>query len=248
MITHSSQCTDDHDHGHGLVACTPEGVDFASVPFVILAFQTRLDLDSGEVLTTQTRRKCQSSHKCIQMWLFDLPRFLTLNTSWSVVRGSSCAVGLVLKYQILTSDEKMPEMPEIQGFMHVIRTGKDFQKRYKALDVCTLHLSITVQLLTITQFFVQIVPMCFSRGSAKRSYESLTVYRGDYEIATAVPSLGLDWLDENWPPCDWRQWAENSWGYLLDPPRAAGRILCASRGKLLVIAAGHVSKPWLHCL
>jgi len=54
-------------------------------------------------------------------------------------------------------------------------------------------------------------------------------------------SSNIDWLPENWPPRDWRQWAEASWTYLLDPPREAGPILCVSRGKLLVIAAGHVS-------
>jgi len=116
-------------------------------------------------------------------------------------------------------------------------------------------------ILTIEQFFVQIIPICFSRGSAKRVYESLTVDRGDYDIeitpASATTSTAitngptvkttnkisnLNWLREDWPPWDWRQWAEESWEYLLDPPREVGPILCVSRGKQLVIAAGHVSK------
>ncbi len=49
------------------------------------------------------------------------------------------------------------------------------------------------------------------------------------------------WLPKDWPPHDWRQWAEEPWTYLLDRPREAGPIICVSRGKLLVIAAGNVS-------
>jgi hypothetical protein len=83
-------------------------------------------------------------------------------------------------------------------------------------------------------------------------YKTFTVDHGDYHIgsspspcATVETTPNLNWLRKDWPPRDWRQWAEEPWGYLLDPPRAVGPILCVSRGKQLVIAAGHVSK--VHC-
>jgi hypothetical protein len=117
--------------------------------------------------------------------------------------------------------------------------------------------------LTLGQFFMQIIPPCFSRGSEKRKYVSLTVHRGDFEAApSAVQTVqvpitppietnphnknsGVNWLSRDWPQSDWRLWAEEPWAYLLDPPRETetGPILCVSRGKLLVIAAGHVSNP-----
>jgi hypothetical protein len=145
----------------------------------------------------------------------------------------------------------MPEMPEVQGFVHLIQRGKDFvsQKHYNELKVRYTILPYHFPILTIEQFFVQIIPICFSRGSTKRAYQSFTVHHGDYDIEvsaaideTANKTPNLKWLRKDWPPRNWRQWAEESWGYLLDSPREAGPILCVSRGKQLVIAAGHVSE------
>ena len=158
--------------------------------------------------------------------------------------------------------------------------AKAFRRRSgtKPSRYVVVHLSLSTYSPS-KQFFAQIIPLCFSRGSAQRAYDCLTVHHGDYyhttetteaaapssstddyaplsplsdltELtdsdseapATIVEDKTLDWLPKDWPPREWRNWATNSSSYLLDPPREVGPIVAVSRGKLLVIAAGNVSR------
>lgn len=91
--------------------------------------------------------------------------------------------------------------------------------------------------------FVQLIPLCLSLGSVKRSYQSVTVNRDDFTLDDGVTPQDLSWLPSKpWPPASWVTHAQqNPWEYLLQPPKRLGNLICVSRGKLLVLAAGNVS-------
>lgn len=91
--------------------------------------------------------------------------------------------------------------------------------------------------------FVQLIPLCLSLGSVKRSYQSVTVNRDDFTLDDGVTPQNLSWLPSKpWPPVSWVTHAQqNPWEYLLQPPKRLGNLICVSRGKLLVLAAGNVS-------
>lgn len=56
----------------------------------------------------------------------------------------------------------------------------------------------------------------------------------------------ISWVSTHlpqWLPASWIQRAANEpWAYLLDPPKILGSLICVTRGKLLVLAAGNVSE------
>jgi len=63
-------------------------------------------------------------------------------------------------------------------------------------------------------------------------------------VGPIVSTPDLRWLDMQWPPTAWRERAavmNKSWSYLLDPPKLLGPLICVTRGKLLLMAAGNVS-------
>ena len=96
--------------------------------------------------------------------------------------------------------------------------------------------------------FVQVIPLCFSTGSEKRSYVTFTANKEAYTTNSPVSaSAETSWITSSylhqWPPASWIEWAaEEPWAYLLEPPRTLGTLICVTRGKLIVLAAGNVSK------
>ena len=92
--------------------------------------------------------------------------------------------------------------------------------------------------------YLVISPLEFSLGLEKREYITLMANQSQSQQVEAqeLPH----WISSqrgslHWPPQSWQNRAVNeNWAYLLDdtPP---GRLICARRGKLLVIACGYVS-------
>jgi len=151
----------------------------------------------------------------------------------------------------------MPEKPENLGFAHTIKNGKGSGlsiDRYRKLQ-CIIS-SFSLWLLTTNEsniVYIQICPLSLSLGSENRSFEPLT--------ATAPPSVRLSqlpppvlpgWVDEQreqhlpWPPQSWKDHAQKkAWRYLLDQS-ALGNLICVTRGKLMILAAGNVSLVLFH--
>ena len=96
--------------------------------------------------------------------------------------------------------------------------------------------------------FVQVILLCFSTGSEKRSYTTFTANKEAYTTNSPVSeSAETSWITPSylpqWPPASWiERTAEEPWAYLLEPPRTLGTLICVTRGKLIALAAGNVSQ------
>ncbi|PPQ97364.1 hypothetical protein CVT26_006596 [Gymnopilus dilepis] len=137
-----------------------------------------------------------------------------------------------------------PESSETSCFEDVIVKGKgypanptDSKPEYKGL-----------------KWFVQLIPVCLSMGTAETPYRAVTVDASALKgvplsaapnvstpNATAKPSIDILGPDRfrNWPPASWCARAEGEpYEYLMRPPQMLGSLICRTRGKLMVLAAG----------
>jgi hypothetical protein len=96
----------------------------------------------------------------------------------------------------------------------------------------------------MTLVYLMISPLAFALGSAEREYVTLTANQGSYTPSESMelpPWVHSQRVSGSWPPQSWlHQAVDKEWDYLLDdtPP---GQLICARRGKVLIIASGYVS-------
>lgn len=86
-------------------------------------------------------------------------------------------------------------------------------------------------------------------GTKTHRFEPITANRDGYTLDTST-NADIAFLTQHcpqWPPPAWQVRAKEvnkSWSYMLEPPKDLGPLICVNRGKLLVMAAGNVSRCW----
>ncbi len=150
-------------------------------------------------------------------------------------------------WHLLQLPNIMPEYPEVLVIIFLILSGKGYNGTLES------YRSLKVSFTTSAHSFLPDHVPCW------------LVYCSNYSaLFIARFSKKIIWKSHRqlWGLCSWyfhqhpkprgevvARWmassflAQEPWAYLLDPPREAGELICAARGKLLVIAAGNVRSP-----
>lgn len=127
------------------------------------------------------------------------------------------------------------------------RDSLEGDRNIRSLNVSKWDFGSSNSRLILLLDYFMLSPLPFSVGTSKRSYRSIAV---DGESTFPERELIPFWVSEqradqeraqSWPPQSWISRGENRpWGRLVQPT-TPGNLICVTRGKLILLAAGHVS-------